>query len=593
MTRLHFWITIFILAGGIILKSYATNYYLATNGNNNNNGSINAPWATFVHSLRSIQPGDTIFVRGGTYTEGEIWIRKDLGMGGVDGQYVTIMAYPGEVAKLDGSRRMIVEANYIRIQGLTFINTYSLDFPWWGDPGTREYVEILNNHFTGHFGIPLEFCGNNGLIEGNIIENQNGESHAIYLHYGTNNIIRNNQILGTYKYGIHVYDEHKSEDPPGFVREYHNVIIEQNLITSSGTRAGIILGTSADSPSPGVIIDSVIIRNNVIVDNATLGIYLKAWAGEIKNIEIYNNTIYGNGGDGIYLSNVHNVLIKNNIIVSDQGFHIGKDTQAHSVSIDHNLFWPVPLRLDNVEATNSIVADPIFIDPSNRNFWLQEGSPAIDAGVDMGLPYQGNAPDLGAFEYGIPLSVELKSFNASIKDGTILLSWQTTSESDNYGFNIERSVNGEFFNKIGFVKGKGTTSSKQNYEYADGKTIQGNSYYRLKILNLNGGFKYSPVIEVDLAVPTKFNLKQNFPNPFNSNTIIKYSLHYKTNLNLVIFNSQGREVVTLAQEEQLPGQKIVIWKGQDNTGNRVTSGIYFINLVADNFRSTKKMLLIN
>ncbi|MBD3386320.1 T9SS type A sorting domain-containing protein [candidate division KSB1 bacterium] len=375
--------------------------YIAVNGNDQNPGTRARPWATFAYSLQQVRPGDTLMVRGGLYNEGEIWIRKDLGMGGSDGNYVTVMAHPGENPQLTGPRRMIVETNYIRIQGLEFLNTYSLDLPWWGEPGTREHVEILNNRFTGAFGIPLEFCGNYGLIEGNRIENSNGESHAIYLHYGHHNILRNNRILGTYKYGIHVYDEHKPEDPEGFVRRYSNVIIERNYISSSKTRAGIILGTSADAPVPGVTMDSILIRQNVIINNGSVGIYVKAWAGRISHIDIYNNTLYNNRYGGIFLDNCQYVNIFNNIIVANEGKHISADAQTKNTTVNYNLFWPAPLRSD-AESGVYILENPLFINAENTNFELQASSPAIDAGTDVGLEYNGSAPDLGAFEYGDP-----------------------------------------------------------------------------------------------------------------------------------------------------------------------------------------------
>ena len=291
----------------------AGHYYMATNGSDGYPGTLQAPWATFNHAIWQLTPGDTLLVRGGRYDEGEVWIRKARGMGGADGRYVTLMAYPGETVELDGERLMIVDANYIRIQGFTFRNTYSLRMPYTGSPDARNYVEVLNNRFVGNFLIPLEFSGNHSLIEGNIFENSNGLSHAIYLHYGRDNIVRRNRILGTYKYGIHVFDEHKDGDEPGFVREYHNILIEENYVANCKTRACIILGTSADSPTPGVIMDSVIIRRNIIANNGTHGIYIKAWNGRISHVEICNNTLYNNAADGIMIVNAQDIRIYNNL----------------------------------------------------------------------------------------------------------------------------------------------------------------------------------------------------------------------------------------------------------------------------------------
>lgn len=395
--RSHFYRTMVIVASIWATIVQAKTYYLATTGDDRQDGSSNAPWATFNHAIFILQPGDTLLVREGLYEEGEIWIRKERGMGGANGRFVTLMAYPGETVRLDGARRMIVDADYVRIQGLTFLHTYSLDFPWWGSPNARNHAEILDNRFIGSFSIPLEFCGNNSIIAGNIIENQNGESHAIYLHYGRNNIVRGNRILGTQKYGIHVYDEHKSEDPPGFVREYHNILIEDNYISDSKTRAGIILGTSADNRSFGVVMDSVTIRRNTIVANAAQGILVKCWAGRIEHVDICNNTLYKNG-EGIRLENAHSVNIFNNIIIPIRGFHIYNNEESTNVTALNNLYWQSPLRLIGVTDSKAIVADPLFVRTKKNNFELQFDSPARKAGRAVAGARDGTAPDIGAHE---------------------------------------------------------------------------------------------------------------------------------------------------------------------------------------------------
>lgn len=377
----------------------AGHYYMAINGSDGYPGTLQAPWATFNHAIWQLTPGDTLLVRGGRYDEGEVWIRKARGMGGADGRYVTLMAYPGETVELDGERLMIVDANYIRIQGFTFRNTYSLRMPYTGSPDARNYVEVLNNRFVGNFLIPLEFSGNHSLIEGNIFENSNGLSHAIYLHYGRDNIVRRNRILGTYKYGIHVFDEHKDGDEPGFVREYHNILIEENYVANCKTRAGIILGTSADSPTPGVIMDSVIIRRNIIANNGTHGIYIKAWNGRISHVEICNNTLYNNAADGIMIVNAQDIRIYNNIIVTAGGYHLRADVPSTPIVAERNLLWPSPVRSEGMTALQSIVKDPLFASVDAEGFQLTAASPALDAGLLNGLEYEGVAPDLGAREY--------------------------------------------------------------------------------------------------------------------------------------------------------------------------------------------------
>jgi parallel beta-helix repeat protein len=530
-------------------------------------------------------------VRGGLYNEGEIWIRKDLGMGGQDGEFVTVMAYPGETPELTGERRMIVETNYIRIQGLTFLDTYSLDLPWWGDPDTREHVEILDNHFKGAFGIPLEFCGNFGRVEGNIIENADGESHAIYLHYGHDNIIRNNQIHGTYKYGIHVYDEHKAEDPPGFVRTYSKVLIEGNLIMSSQTRAGIILGTSADAPVPGVRMDGITLRRNVIINNASVGILVKAWAGEIKNVDIINNTLYNNEYGGIRLENCQNIRVHNNILVSTRGDHIGRDAMTQNLTVDHNLYWPAPIRLDNIDPGEHLIADPEFISAADTNFRLKDTSPAIDWGVDMGLPYSGSAPDLGAFEYGIPVSVKDVTLKAAVDNDSVILTWMLNTTKPVAGIDIEKSKNGSPFIRIEQIPVSDTIHSRQ-FTYRDPLEDNEERSYRIRIRFMDGSDIYSEPTSVTGLQPQSCQLFPNFPNPFNPSTTIEYWLEKSSHVKLEILNVLGRSIRTLVDSRQSTGLNTVVWDATDRIGRDVPSGVYFYRLITGSFRATRKMILM-
>ena len=82
---------------------------------------------------------------------------------------------------------------------------------------------------------------------------------------------------------------------------------------------------------------------------------------------------------------------------------------------------------------------------------------------------------------------------------------------------------------------------------------------------------------------------QNYPNPFNPSTTIKYNLSEKSNISLVIFNALGQQIKTLVNETQFAGEKQVVWKGLNQIGNKVSSGIYFYRLTTHNKVFTKKM----
>ncbi len=95
------------------------------------------------------------------------------------------------------------------------------------------------------------------------------------------------------------------------------------------------------------------------------------------------------------------------------------------------------------------------------------------------------------------------------------------------------------------------------------------------------------------SVPENFSLSQNYPNPFNPVTSIKYSVPELSKVKLSIFDINGKEVNTLVNTNQLPGEYNIRWNGKDAFGNTAPSGAYFYNLTAgDNFSETKRMVLV-
>jgi len=195
---------------------------------------------------------------------------------------------------------------------------------------------------------------------------------------------------------------------------------------------------------------------------------------------------------------------------------------------------------------------------------------------------------------------ELNSFEAALNGESVLLKWQTSSEFNNKGFEIERGLNWGSFDKIGFVKAQGTSFLPQSYQFLDNTVSDGRYYYRLKQLTSDGTFKYSSVIEIAVGhsstgeitvrLPYLFN---NYPNPFNPLTEICYNLPYAVEVDLSIFNVYGQHVITLVREKQPAGERIVKWNGKDKNNMNVPGGMYFYRLKAGEFSATKKMILIH
>lgn len=192
----------------------------------------------------------------------------------------------------------------------------------------------------------------------------------------------------------------------------------------------------------------------------------------------------------------------------------------------------------------------------------------------------------------ILVPVELSLFIATQVDNYVLLQWETNTESNNYGFEIERQAKDQW-QKIGFVKGHNTTTVPQSYQFTDRSIVnEGSIQYRLKQLDFDGLFKYSRPVIVHFNSIADYKLFQNYPNPFNPETTIKYQLPIQTEVRLEIYNLRGELVKTLVDKKQPLGYHTVRWKGINEHGKSVASGIYFYTLKAKDFVQSRKILLM-
>lgn len=184
--------------------------------------------------------------------------------------------------------------------------------------------------------------------------------------------------------------------------------------------------------------------------------------------------------------------------------------------------------------------------------------------------------------------VELTSFTSSVGKNGVNLSWTTSTETNNKGFEIERSTDRKDWSAIGFVQGNGTTSEPQVYSYTDklsGVTAP-RLYYRLKQLDFNGTYDYSDVSTAEIA-PSSFELAQNYPNPFNPSTVISYSLPENEFVALKVYDVLGKEVASLVNEQKPAGKYSVNFNASE-----LGSGVYFYTLKAGAQVQSRKMILV-
>jgi len=192
----------------------------------------------------------------------------------------------------------------------------------------------------------------------------------------------------------------------------------------------------------------------------------------------------------------------------------------------------------------------------------------------------------------IVLPVELISFTADISKNNAMLNWSTSSESNNSGFDIERSENNGQWSKIGFVHGKGNSSSQNYYFYADKNLNSGIYNYRLKQTDYNGNYEYFYLQnEINIGIPGEFSLKQNYPNPFNPMTKIDFSLPEDGSISLSVYDNSGKLVSKLLNGSLSSGYHSVNFNASG-----ISSGIYFYKLEFENkdksFSKVMKMAVL-
>lgn len=203
-----------------------------------------------------------------------------------------------------------------------------------------------------------------------------------------------------------------------------------------------------------------------------------------------------------------------------------------------------------------------------------------------------------------PLPVELDRLHAFNNKLNVHVQWSTATETNNYGFDVERALtslsnqtvgtgsalSGKW-QKIGFVEGAGTTSSPRSYSFVDQVSHPGTYRYRLRQIDRDGQYRYSPEMVVTISgYPEEYSLLQNFPNPFNPITTIQFTVPdgaRNERVQVKLYDALGREVAVLADGIRSPGVYSVQFDGSS-----LASGVYFYTLRAGSFSATKKMQLM-
>lgn len=299
----------------------------------------------------------------------------------------------------------------------------------------------------------------------------------------------------------------------------------------------------------------------------------------VSFIDRNNGVAGGTGGNTYYTSN-------------------GGTTWTSAVTPPDRTVWGMHIASSPVYGSVAMAACAsgyVFTSTDGGRNWIEEPRFAINTMDDVYMTDAANAWFVGSsgliLKYtnqgNVP--VELNSFNFFLSDNSVTLSWITSSEANNKGFNIERlSEETSEWNNIGFVKGSGSSSEINSYSFTDENLLPGKYQYRLNQINFDGSSKFYDLGEiVEIGIPAEFSLSQNYPNPFNPKTTISFSLAAKEFISLKVFDILGKEVAELISEVKEAGNYKIEFDASE-----LTSGIYFYSLNAGNFSSTKKLILM-
>jgi hypothetical protein len=230
------------------------------------------------------------------------------------------------------------------------------------------------------------------------------------------------------------------------------------------------------------------------------------------------------------------------------------------------------------------------------DFKLQYSTPAEDPdnpGLHVILFVLMSNNGIAAYRSRTTVPVELSTLNATVNGSNVDLRWNVTMETNNFGFEIERSFDaGNNWEKVGFVSGRGTSTLPMDYTYSDPITAVhhnvGNAKYRLRQVDNDGTHAYSPVVDVYFdATPNTITLYQNYPNPFNPTTSISYQLTEPGYVTLRVFNALGESVGTLVDSEKEAGTHQV-----SMSADELPSGTYIYQLNVNGQVAQKKMTVM-
>ncbi len=423
-------------------------YYVASTGNDSNQGTLAQPWRTIYKATNMIRTGDLVYIRGGTYQESNTFYPS-----GTQTAPITIAGYPGEVAIIDGNTYQIPSKNsgnaLVQVYGDWYI-IQNITLTKSGDQGISVHGshDTIDNVYSHHnWGWGIVMTGNydttqNSQVWSNSMKNENhvmtvgwsgGVTCARYPDYCT---VRSTKSWENWGEGISTFESmHTTIDGNTSFDNQQNIYISDtryalvqgnfsyctpgNRIDQYELQNGILVGDELGVPIPlgpnGTRNKS---SDNIFLNNIVMGCDNNLFATEdqaANNLFAYNTFVNSDMDQPGYAANIQfvsgraaNQRFINNLVYQNNGIAIAEVDAPGIIAFSHNLWSKTPPS--SAAGSGDVIGDPKMVmtsSPYLANWYkLSDLSPAINKGnaiAETNLDYFGTVrdslPDIGALEY--------------------------------------------------------------------------------------------------------------------------------------------------------------------------------------------------
>jgi hypothetical protein len=575
-------LTLFILLVPLALADY---HYASHTGSNE---YPYTSWATAADSIQkaidAADPFDTVFIGSGQYEELIRMARIDscISIIGMGWDSTTILTHANAYLFLYGHKTSFkdIAFRHYGISGASILGGLDIDYP-------RDLI-VRHCKFWGSehvCGILAEIAS----IE--IIENCIFDSLDVYdktAVAGPLGLFRNNLCMPI------------GSDVSLFV-EGHKIIVENNIFDNKYFFLASAAILQAGSVDTFIVLNNLVNRYYSIADagNPKIGSYIAFNVSDSSSRNTYrdgNITIFSETAD----SAAHLDIYGNSFRWDTIAIQIYSVTRPSFVDIDYNDFGgsitPISYTHPGLfDSTGNISArDAMFV--GNGDYHLQAFSPLIDAGPPDILDVDGSRSDIGI--YGGPLGQaytyqdlpphkpDSLRARANPDSGYIDIFWEQNYEADFREYLIYRDTLANFEPSSNNLIARSSSSGFRDSDYPQVRHL----YYRIEAMDNQGNSSLSDELQINFSdiydygdnLPAALEITGNYPNPFNSQTVIEYTVAnlgpLPAKITINIYDILGRVIRVIDLEKDCPGQHSIVWDGRDNEGNELTSGVYFAKI---------------